>query len=331
MSRENRFSLWLDFVERGFLQEKFGALLAQGVVNGATSNPAIFSAAITTSDAYNTQLASLENQTTKERYEALAIADIKMAAKLLRATYDEGTDGYISIEVDPFLSGDTQGTIEEGQRLFAAINEPNVMIKIPATKAGYPAMRELMSRGISVNATLIFSPDQATQALHALKEGSEMFDKNGGGRVDAVISIFVSRFDRLLDARLKERGVATAQCGILNAAKIYNIIEQGSMPNIRTLFASTGVKGDNLPADYYIRELLAPHAINTAPLATIEAYKKSSSQKEMKLPMDASVIDDYFSLLQSHGIVMDEVYDGLMQDGLKAFEESFADMLEQLK
>lgn len=331
MGRENRFSLWLDFVERGFLQEKFGALLAEGVVNGATSNPAIFSAAITTSDAYKAQLASLVNQTKKEQYEALAIADIKMAAELLRPTYDEGTDGYISIEVDPFLSGDTEGTIEEGQRLFTTIDQPNVMIKIPATEAGYPAMKELMSRGIPVNATLIFSPNQATKALQALKEGSEIFDKNGVGRVDAVISVFVSRFDRMLDKRLEEQGIESSKTGILNAAKIYNIIEQSAMPNIRTLFASTGVKGENLPADYYIRELLAPHTINTAPLATIEAYRENSREEEMKLPINTSVIDDYFILLQSQGIVMDEVYDALMQDGLKAFEASFADMLKQLR
>lgn len=330
MSKKNGLSIWLDFVERGFLKNEFVPLLERGVVKGATSNPSIFSAAITTSDAYSDQLDSLDGKSAKERYEALAIVDIKMAAQALRSSYENGEDGYISIEVDPFFSSSSADTIAEGKRLFDTIGEQNVMIKIPATKAGYPAMRELMSLGISVNATLVFSPEQATKSLQALAEGTEIFQKNGDTRVDGVISVFVSRFDRMLDEKLKEKGIEVSKTGILNAAKIYNIIEQSSLPNIRTLFASTGVKGDNLPADYYIRELMAPHAVNTAPLATIEAYLQNKAEAVMSLPINESVINDYFNILEINGVDINEVYDKLMRDGLKQFEDSFDEMLKNI-
>ena len=195
VNRDIGFSLWLDFVERDYLKNEFSALIEKGIINGATSNPSIFASAITTSPAYKEQLSLLEGKSAKEKYEALAIEDIKTAAQALRSSYHEGNDGYISIEVDPFLSNDTQGTIEEGKRLFAAIAEPNVMVKVPATNAGYEAMRELLATGISVNATLIFSPEQARRCLKSMTKGLHSFEADGGGRVDAVISVFVSRFD----------------------------------------------------------------------------------------------------------------------------------------
>ncbi|MEA3418689.1 MAG: transaldolase [Campylobacterota bacterium] len=330
VNRDLGFSLWLDFVERDFLKNKFEPLLEKGIVNGATSNPSIFASAITTSEAYKEQLAKLDGESPKEKYESLAIEDIKGAAQRLRPYYDRGRDGYISMEVDPFLKNDAAGTIAEAQRLFAAIDEPNVMIKVPATEAGYEAMYALISTGIPVNATLIFSPEQAKQCLKAMKKGLDEFQSSGGERVEAVLSVFVSRFDRLLDPILEEKGIETAQTGILNAARIYNIIEHDHTPGIRTLFASTGVKGDNLPEDYYIRELLAPHSVNTAPLITIESYiKEPGTVPKLPTPMDE--IDAYFDLIASKGIDMDEVYNRLMEEGLGAFEQAFDEMLESIK
>jgi transaldolase len=177
VNQEIGFSLWLDFVERDFLKKEFKELIGNNIINGATSNPAIFASAITTSPAYKEQLKSLEGKSPKEKYEALAIEDIKTAAIALRECYDSGNDGYISIEVDPFLSNDTDATVAEGKRLFEAIGEPNVMIKVPATPAGYEAMTRLMSDGISVNATLIFSPAQAKECLKAMKKGIEASPK----------------------------------------------------------------------------------------------------------------------------------------------------------
>jgi transaldolase len=324
------FSLWLDFVERDFLKNKFVPLLEKGVVKGATSNPSIFASAITKSDAYKAQLKTLKGKSPKEKYEALAIEDIKMAARALFPCYEVGKDGYISIEVDPFLSDDTEGTVAEAKRLFAEIDEPNVMIKLPATDAGYPAMTELMSTGISVNATLIFSPAQAKKCLKAMKRGLDIFENSGGRRAEGVLSVFVSRFDRMLDPLLEEKGIKPSQTGILNAANIYNIVEHNHTPGIRTLFASTGVKGDKLPPDYYIRELLAPHSVNTAPLATIEAYLENP-EKEAKLPTHIDEIDSYFELIKSKGIDMELVYGQLLGEAVEAFRQDFKTILETIK
>ncbi len=320
------FSLWLDFVERDYLKNAFNTLIEKGIINGATSNPAIFASAITTSPAYAEQLRSLEGKSGKEKYEALAIVDIRTAAQALRGCYDAGNDGYISIEVDPFLSNDTDATIAEGIRLFGEIGEPNVMVKVPATEAGYGAMTALMSQGISVNATLIFSPEQAAKCIEAMREGISQSQK----RVDGVISVFVSRFDRLLDEQLIVAGVEPAKVGNLNAAQIYNLVEEANLPNVRTLFASTGVKGDTLSPDYYIRELLAAHSVNTAPLATIESYIETSAG-EPKLPIATEEINVYFDQVRNAGIDMEQVYRSLLHDGLVAFEEAFAQMLESIQ
>jgi len=329
VNRDINFSLWLDFVERDYLKNEFSALIEKGIINGATSNPSIFANAITTSPAYKEQLSSLAGKSAKEKYEALAIEDIRTAALALRDSYDKGNDGYISIEVDPFLSNDTEGTIEEGKRLFAAIGEPNVMVKVPATDAGYEAMTALLSTGISVNATLVFSPKQASRCLKAMKKGLDEFEASGGGRCEAVISVFVSRFDRMLDSDLASEGLDVSKTGIYNAAKIYNLIESNHTPAVRTLFASTGVKGDELAADYYMRELLAPHSVNTAPLATIEAYIARPASTP-KFPIDENEVSGYFTKLSDNGFDMDEIYTQLLKEGLEAFEKAFQEMLDTL-
>ena len=330
VNRDIGFSLWLDFVERDFLKNEFSSLIEKGIINGATSNPAIFASAITSSPAYAEQLATLQGKSPKEKYEALAIDDIRTAAQALRGCYDDGNDGYISIEVDPFLSNDTNGTIEEGKRLFDAIGEPNVMVKVPATEAGYGAMTALLSIGISVNATLIFSPKQAQRCLKAMKKGMDIFTTDGGLRVEAVISVFVSRFDRLLDSALEQEAIDVSLTGIYNAGKIYNMIEANNSPSIRTLFASTGVKGDDLDADYYMKELLASHSVNTAPLSTIESFIQTPLPSP-KLPIDDDIIDGYFTKLADNGFDMEDIYAELLQDGLEAFEKAFGDMLDSIK
>jgi len=320
------YAIWLDFIERDFLRRDFEALIDKGEICGATSNPAIFAAAISESPAYRTQLSELEGKSPKAKYEALAIADIKTAAQKLRSVYErtEG-DGYISIEVDPFLAHDTQKTIKEGKRLFEAIGEPNVMIKVPATDAGYEAMEALLREGISVNATLVFSPQQAQRCVEAMQAGMA----EGAKETHGVISVFVSRFDRALDKRLAECGLPTGLTGIYNAAAAYNLIERSGNARIRTLFASTGVKGDDLPPAYYIKELFVPHAVNTAPLATIEAYR-DDRDKQGGMPYDDAACEAYFATLKKAGIDIEEVRTALLNEGLKAFEEAFAAMLAKL-
>jgi len=325
------FSLWVDFIERDFICKELPKMVEDKIIDGATSNPSIFANAILNSSAYKEQLEELKNLSPKQKYEALAITDIRAAARVLRECYDEALEGYVSIEVDPFLCDDTQGTIEEGVRLFKEIDEPNVMIKVPATEAGYEAMRELMSRGISVNATLVFSPDQAKKTIEAMRKGIKAFGEFDEGRVEGVISIFVSRFDRKLDSKLKELNLPTAKTGILNAAKIYTLISSYNEPAIKPLFASTGVKeGQGLPKDYYVTNLCAKKSINTAPLETIEAYEANPNKGKLALPIAQEVIDEYFNTLAKNGIDMQQVYSELLDEGLEAFKVAFSDMLKSL-
>lgn len=324
------FSLWLDFIERDHLQKEFKRMIEEKIINGATSNPAIFAASIETSPAYTAQLDRLQNHSAKAKYEALAKEDIRTAAEVLKPLYDAGRDGFVSIEVDPFLCDDTDGTIEEGRRLYREIGMENVMIKVPATEAGYEAMKVLMSEGMHVNATLIFSPMQALKCLEAMEEGLKVYRASGTKDVKGVLSVFVSRFDRLLDEKLIERGLEPGRVGIMNAAKIYNLVEKHGNDAIRTLFASTGVKGDAFPADYYIKELMASHSVNTAPLATIEAFLEHPDHT-VKLPLEDEEIDRFFTTIEEAGINIQNVYRTLLTDGLKLFKEAFATLLAHLE
>lgn len=320
-----KFSLWADFIERDYLDHEFKALIEKGIINGATSNPAIFKNAILTSSAYKEQLASLSHLSPKEKYEAVAIFDIQKAADILRPLYDKGDDGYVSIEVDPFLCDDAQATIAEAKRLHASINRPNVMIKVPATKAGYEAMEELVASGIALNATLIFSKEQAISCANAFARAMA----RSGKSVDTVISVFVSRIDRALDGVLASKGLPLSLAGNFNAAAIYNAIEALHVERCRTLFASTGVKGDGLRASYYVDELLSPNSVNTAPIDTIKAYV-AGGDTTAKLPLEEEKIVAFFEMLQSSGIDFDAVVAAQIQDGLDAFKVAFTEILENL-
>ncbi len=320
-----KFSLWADFIERSFLDGAFQELIAKGIINGATSNPAIFKNAILTSGAYQEQIASLSGSP-KDIYEAVAIYDIQKAADILRPLYDRGDDGYVSIEIDPFLCHDDVESILEGRRLYKAINRENVMIKVPATEAGYEAMEVLVAHGIPVNATLVFSKEQAIECAKSFEYGLSATDKP----VDTVISVFVSRIDRALDATLKSKGIPTGLSGIYNAAAIYNAVEALNVPHCRTLFASTGVKGNDLPAHYYVEELLAQNSVNTAPIETIEAYVSSATQTP-KLPIADDVIATHFKRVADAGIDFDAVVQKQIDDGLEAFKLAFKAILDSLE
>lgn len=321
------FSLWCDFIERSFLENEFQTIINENQIQGATSNPAIFEQAITTSDAYSQQITMLQANDNKKIYEELAITDIKRAAELLYPLHEKDTnDGFISIEVDPTLCDDAFGTVEEGSRLYSAIGFDNVMIKVPATEAGYVAMENLTAMGINVNATLIFTVEQAIKCAEALNKGINKSQKD----TKAVISVFVSRFDRELDSKLDTLNLETAKTGIINATKCYHEIQKFKNDNIRTLFASTGVKGDNLEADYYIKALIYPNSVNTAPLNTIKEYMKNETFKKTKL-ISENDCDTYFLSLKSHDIDVNLVGKKLLNDGLEAFKVSFKQMLNKLK
>jgi len=320
-----KFSLWADFIEREYLDKEFRELIAQGIVNGATSNPAIFKNAILSSSAYKEQLATLSALAPKEKYEAVAIYDIQKAADILAPLYEAGDDGYVSIEVDPYLCDDAEATIEEGKRLFAQIGRKNVMIKIPATHAGYVAMRTLVGSGIPVNATLIFQKEQALACAKAFKEGMQ----EHGSKVDTVISVFVSRIDRALDALLAKNGVATGLSGIYNSAAIYAEVEKLDVNGCRVLFASTGVKDDSLPAHYYIEKLLAYNSVNTAPIETIKAFHTDGFRVKV-LPIEPKIIEEHFEKIRSLGVDFDVVLAKQIAEGLQSFKDAFKDILESL-
>jgi len=320
-----KFSLWADFIERDYLDVGFKELINNGTVNGATSNPAIFKNAILNSPAYKEQLLTLGGLSPKEKYEAVAIYDIQKAAKILKPLYDANNDGFVSIEVDPFLCDDASATIAEGKRLFKEIAYANVMIKVPATEAGYEAMEALTTLGIPVNATLIFKKEQAVSCAEAFKRGSERF----GRKVDTVISVFVSRIDRALDDRLSQKGVEVALSGIYNSADIYETIENMNIGGCRVLFASTGVKGDTLPPYYYVDNLLAYNSVNTAPIETIEAFDKNGTTQKA-LPISSKIIEAHFDKIKDAGIDFEAELNKQITDGLESFKDAFNDILESL-
>ena len=326
LKEDINYSLLCDFIERDFLENRFKEIIKKKIIQGATSNPAIFESSITNSVAYKQQLDMLQANSAKTIYEELALTDIKRAATLLDDLHKkDADDGFISIEVDPLLCDDAAGTIDEGVRLYSLINADNVMIKVPATEAGYIAMRELTSRGINVNATLIFSPLQAIKCAQALDEGIKDSNKD----IKAVVSVFVSRLDRIADAELVAKGLQASKLGIMNATKCYHEVNKFQNANIRTLFASTGVKGNDLSPTYYIDNLIYPNSVNTAPLATIEDWLTDGSKVETTLISEAEC-NKYFDLLKSNDIKMDAIYNKLLVDGLEAFKVSFKDLLSKL-
>ncbi len=327
LKKDINFSLWCDFIERDFLEDNFQDLINKNIIQGATSNPDIFRNAINTSGAYEQQINMLQANDAKKIYEELCCSDIRRAAQLLKPLHDKNDeDGFISLEVDPTLSNDIFATFEEGTRLNNQINHDNLMIKVPATEAGYPAMKYLTSLGIAVNATLVFSPKQAIRCAEALNAGIE----ESGKETKAVISIFVSRLDRLLDVRLAAVGMEKYKIGIINATKCYHEIQKFKNLNIRTLFASTGVKGDELEPSYYIENLIFPHSVNTAPLSAIDAWYKKDIFVQSPI-LTENKCDEYFNLVEENDININKAYDTLLKDGLSAFKVSFEELLNKVK
>jgi transaldolase len=326
LKEDINYSIWCDFIERDFLEGEFQEIINDSTVHGATSNPAIFEQAISSSPAYAQQIQMLQANSAKKIYEQLAITDIKRAAQLMKPLYDKNNnDGFISIEVDPTLCDDMMGTIEEGARLNSLINEENVMIKVPATTAGYGAMKELTAMGINVNATLVFSTQQAKECVKALNEGINQSGKD----IKAVISVFVSRFDRLCDEEFKIKGLETSKLGIMNATNCYHEINKYNNDNIRTLFASTGVKGDKLKPSYYIDTLIFPNSVNTAPLSTIKAWQNDGVKEPTKIAT-IQECESYFDNLKQNDINIENICSSLLKDGLDAFKVSFSQLLEKV-
>lgn len=333
MTNIKNFSIWCDFVERDFLSNEFANLVDSGIVSGITSNPAIFKKAFSSSKKYDEDKEKSLNLSAKDRYELLIVEDIKIAAKTLFPIYESKNvnDGFASIEVDPLLSDNAKEMVKEGKRLYEAIGFKNTMIKIPATTAGYQAIKELIELGINVNATLVFSPTQTRECINAIQAGNKLFEKkNKTAKLPkVVISVFVSRLDRKVDAILKGHRMAVMRLGIMNASYLYQMIEESKIPNVRCLFASTGVSDSVEDKSYYIKKLMYNNAVNTAPLSAIKHYIENWDTDERACPTKENV-SNYFKKLESLGINMSKIYKELIEEGLTQFNDAHNEIIDSL-
>jgi len=349
-------SLWYDNIERGLLNEgELARMVEEDSIVGVTSNPTIFQKAISGSNAYDAQIEEIvsENPTIpiKELYETLAIEDIQNAADVLQPVYErtDGGDGYVSLEVSPDLAHDTDATIAEAKRLFKAVSRPNLMIKIPATQAGLPAITEVIGSGINVNVTLMFSLQNYIDVANAYIAGLEKLDEEGGNleRVASVASFFVSRVDTLLDNLLEEVGTDEAKAlrgklAIANAKAAYKkfkeifgserfkkLAEKGARVQ-RPLWASTSTKNPDYRDVLYAEELVGPHTVDTMPPVTLEGLKDHG---EIRPSLDEGLDEapELLAKLEPLGISYNDATQKLQDDGVVAFADSFVELLNTLE
>ena len=348
-------SVWYDNIRRDMLTNgELGLLIRQGVL-GITSNPTIFEKAIASSVDYDAALRDLARQGAglHETYEALVLADIAAAADLLRPVYvrTQGRDGYVSIEVRPTLAHDTAGTISEARRLFAALSRPNIMIKVPATPEGIPAVADLIADGVNVNVTLIFSIAAYERVTDAYLSGLEHRAAAGGNLslISSVASFFVSRVDTSVDRQLETLIAAgrsdlqplLGKAAVANAKLAYQRFEQifGSPrfaalrakgANVqRPLWASTGTKNPQYSDVLYVDELIGPDTVNTIPPATLAAFEDHGHPAptlRKNVRQARQVVVD----LAAAGIDMEKVTDELLAEGVKSFVDSFEKLMANL-
>ena len=322
----NNFSLWCDFIQRDFLEGEFKTLVENKIINGATSNPAIFKNAILNTNSYKKQIKKLSEKKPKEIYESLAIYDVQKAADILKPLYDNNDDGFISIELDPFLCDNVEESIKEGKRLHKMINRDNLMIKVPSTKAGYEVMQELIASNINVNATLVFSKEEALSCAKAFQEGLKSSSKKD---VFSVISVFVSRIDRALDDKIQKFGLKPKKIGINNAIDIYENINALNIKNLKVLYASTSMNDDNYKKDYYVSSLFTKNSINTATVDTIKAFSKTNIENLKEVSIDKDY-EKTLKILNDNNINIENEFVKLKEDGLEQFKKAFEEILKSL-
>jgi transaldolase/glucose-6-phosphate isomerase len=356
-------SLWYDNIRRGLLASgELAELICEGGIRGVTSNPAIFEKAIAGSTDYDEAIRSALTaglDTAIDLYERLAIEDIQGAADLLRGTWDasDGRDGYVSLEVSPYLANDTEGTLAEARRLFAAIARPNAMIKVPATPAGIPAIEALISEGIPVNVTLLFSRAAYEEVTRAWLAGLEARAARGGdlSRVASVASFFISRIDSSVDHRIgleldsekdPERRAQLksllGQTAIANARLAYDfyrrlvasprwlaLAERGAQPQ-RLLWASTGTKNPKYAKTLYVDELIGADTVNTLPTETYQAFRSEGTARAvLNEDGDAKAVKARraLSALAQLGIDLDAITAELLAQGVQSFSDAFDKLL----
>lgn len=349
-------SIWLDYIERKMVHNgELKAFVDKGV-RGVTSNPTIFQQAIAKSDAYQDDLAQLtqSGKSPKEIFEALAVADIQAATDVLAPVYQEsgGTDGFVSIEVAPDLAYDTAATIEEARRLHKSVNRPNVMVKVPATEPGIAAIRQLISDGININVTLIFSLERYAAVKEAYLQGLEARVANGQpiDHIASVASFFVSRVDSNVDAKLgkvsnhdgTDPKALMGKSALANAKLAYAQFEekfsgkrweqlQAKGAHLqRPLWASTSVKNPDYPDLLYVEPLMGPHTVNTMPTSTLDAFV-DHGKIASRVRDDVAGAETVFTQLAALGISMDQVTDELEKEGVQKFADSYDDLLATIE
>lgn len=348
-------SIWLDDLSRTSLtshsHQSLSSRIANSGVVGVTTNPAIFHSAITGSDGYKSAIAQMRGSSVDDVIRKLTTDDVRQACDLFAPIYHEsaGVDGRVSIEVDPRLAHDTAGTVADGLALWELVDRPNLMIKVPATDAGLVAISELISAGISVNVTLIFSRKRYAQVIDAFMTGLELRKKIGGdtSQIHSVASFFVSRIDASVDARLKEIGSPEAlallgKSAIANAHLAYQlyenaqlsprwqkIAESGAMMQ-RPLWASTGVKDPAYSDTRYVIELIARNVVNTMPPKTLDAVIDHGEFAGDTITNNYTHAKETLHKLAQLGISLDEVTDFLEEDGINKFIGSWLALLDDV-
>lgn len=356
-------SIWVDNIRRKLLNDgTFRKLIDEQGVVGVTSNPAIFQQAIGESDDYDDAIRELLDLDAEAIYERLAVADIQQACDLFRPVYDrtEGRDGYVSLEVSPHLAHDTEGTVAEAARLFAEVDRPNVMIKIPATQEGIPAVQQTIAAGINVNITLIFAVSNYLQVAEAYISGLEQRLAAGDdvSKIASVASFFLSRIDTMVDQALENNiqmarvqgdtarvsanehllgkaATANAQLAYLRFKELFystrfeRLREAGAMVQ-RPLWASTSTKNPRYPDTKYVDALIGADTVNTVPPKTLDAFTDHGTVADT-LDADQETIMDILDRLAELGVDMAQVTQRLQDDGVDAFAHAFDDLLEQVE
>lgn len=354
-------SIWLDYIRRDMVQDgTLARMITTDDLRGMTSNPTIFAQAISGSSLYDGDIrAAAASASDEQIFESLAIADIRAACDVFRPVYDQtkGLDGYVSLEVSPKLARDTAGTTKDAARLWQAVDRPNLMIKIPGTQEGLPAIEASLAAGINVNVTLLFSAERYREVMDAWLRALESRAAKGLAvdRVASVASFFVSRVDtnvdKAIDAALKSAAAPLA--GRLNAAKSTLAIAnarlayqayldaiahhprfaalkaKGAMPQ-RALWASTSTKSKTLPDVLYIEALIGKDTVNTVPPATYDAYR-DHGDPAVRVTEELAAAMAAFELLKEAGIDFAAITRELEIDGVKKFAESFDELLASIK
>jgi transaldolase len=343
-------SIWLDSLSRDLLDSgAFAALITECAVTGATSNPTIFAKAITGSDRYDDQLHDLVASgidDPQELFFQLALDDVRRAADLLRPSHDQsdGRDGFVSFECTPDLAHDTDGTIEQAVELWGRLARPNVMIKVPATDAGIPAIEELTARGVNVNVTLLFSIARYEQVIDAYVAGIERRATVGEPihGITSVASFFVSRVDAKVDAQLPAGSPLRGCVAIANAHRAYaryadrfsaerwrTLSDAGARPQ-RPLWASTGIKNPSYSDVLYVEKLTAPDVVNTMPEATLRAFADHGDVTHaLSIVMGAAC--NILRRAQDAGIDLDAITGQLEREGVRAFCDSYQELLGRIE